>query len=98
MPTLLTTRPQGRKNYPVAANSVTGNSSPNHKAQNTRPSSDAGAFFMPASVGAYARQSMAGGAGGRKTCRSLCRSATRVARHPLRNARAAVIQHVETAP
>ena len=99
MPKGLTVILRGRRNCTVTANSVTGIAVPQTKAQNTRPSSDAGAFFMPATVGACARQFMAGGTGepqGSPALGPVLQS--RVARHPLRNAEVAVIQHTETAP
>lgn len=62
----------------VAANSATGNSSPNLR-RTTRPTSMKGAFFMPA-IWRDASRSLYGGlcVGARKGCRSVGRSATRV--------------------
>ncbi len=98
MLTRLTLAPVRRRNHRVAANSATGIGVPNtYGAQ--APIHDEGAFFMPESPGAHARQFMAGGAGepqGSPVRRPVRQS--RVARHPLRNAGAAVIQHTETAP
>lgn len=94
----LTPSPAKRRNLRVAANSATGIGVPNtYGAQ--APILEVGAFFMPTSMGAHARQSMAGGAGepqGSPVRRPVRQS--RVARRLLRNARAAVIQRTETAP
>ena len=98
MRALLTPPECGRTTLRVAANSATGIGVPNtYGAQ--APIHDEGAFFMPASSGAHAcSQFAAGGAGepqGSPVRRPVRQS--RVARHPLRNAGAAVIQHTETA-
>jgi hypothetical protein len=62
VPVLLTPSPARRDNHRVAAHSAIGFGDPETKARK-RPSTDDGAFFMPASSGAHARQFMAGGAG-----------------------------------
>lgn len=99
MRNLLTPPACGRTTLRVAANSAAGIGVPiTYGAQ--APIHDDGAFFLPAFVRAltHVRNFAAGGAGepqGSPVRRPVRQS--RVARHPLRNARAAVIQHTETA-
>ena len=100
MRALLTPPRSERKSLRVAANSATGIGVPNTYGAKA-PIHDAGAFFMPALVRArkHTRSFAVGGAGELQSSpvRRPVRQ-SRVARHPLRKAGAAVIQHTETAP
>ena len=82
----------------VAANSATGNSSPNLR-RITRPTSMTGAFFMPA-IWRDASRSLYGGlcVGVRKGCRSVGRSATRVQLATFDSSAVAGSNPTETAP
>lgn len=79
----LTIPAQQAQHYPVAAQSATGFDSPNHKAHQ-RPSTDARRFFIACCVVAGDCLPVLWRAvrGGRKACRSLCRSVNRVPSAP----------------
>ena len=89
---------RGRRNCPVAANSVTGIGVPNHKARE-RPSTMRRFFCAPSRAHTHVRslwRAMRESLRARRCLVPVRQS--RVARHPLRNAEVAVIQHTETAP